>query len=333
MEQGPQSRSSYHLFLSYCRQDLAVAEEFIRVATDRGLAVWYDGLIEGGQDWRSSIVDALTRSSVLLILFSEASNRSTQLIKEIAIADRANKLVIPVLIQNTEPTGAYLYEMASRNWISLYPDPIPRLGSLTDSLLDQIGRHSQADALPGNPIAVPERVPAEEPVAAAATAVRSSVPPATRPTPRSPTPGWFPLKTYDQFFLGPILATDFIWQLTPSAADDSTGAGFGIVAISMYMFVIARRNAKLNRGIWSLASFASYASVFLLLVAFGLVPDLLGNTGPADYTSLAVKLVGLALIAVGLANVLQIVLRKLHLRNIFHGRIHRPLAPQTVISA
>ena len=129
---------SYDIFLSYCRDDQKLAEEFVQLASTRGLNIWYDQMISGGQDWRQAIVETLQHSSALVILFSEASNGSTQLIKELAIADRFGKLVIPVLIQNTEPRGAYLYEMASRNWINLHPDPLSRLGSLVDRLIGQL---------------------------------------------------------------------------------------------------------------------------------------------------------------------------------------------------
>jgi hypothetical protein len=105
VQQEAQPQAKFDLFLSYCHEDRDVAEEFIKRASERGLDVWYDRYIEGGRDWRNSIVDALTRSSALLILFSQASNQSTQLIKEIAIADRGGKLVIPVLIDDTAAAG------------------------------------------------------------------------------------------------------------------------------------------------------------------------------------------------------------------------------------
>ena len=67
------------------------------------MTLWYDQLLQGGEDWRDGIVKALSQSKVLVILFSDASNSSIQLIKELAVADSVGKTVIPVLIENTEP--------------------------------------------------------------------------------------------------------------------------------------------------------------------------------------------------------------------------------------
>src|SRR5262245_18150046 len=143
----------HQIFLSYCRRDDRVAEAFYAAALARNLSVWYDKLIPGGRDWRDSIVAAIEGCEMLLILFSQESNKSRQLIKELAIADRLSKLVVPVLIEDTQPRGAYLYEMAARNWINLHPDPIPRLPALLDSLALQLTARSEDGTVAAPPSA------------------------------------------------------------------------------------------------------------------------------------------------------------------------------------
>jgi hypothetical protein len=82
-----------------------VAEAFYVTASARNLSVWYDKLIPGGLDWRDSIVAAIEGCEIVLILFSEESNKSRQLIKELTIADKLSKFVVPVLIENTSPVA------------------------------------------------------------------------------------------------------------------------------------------------------------------------------------------------------------------------------------
>src|SRR4029450_9752028 len=118
------------IVLSYSRRDEVVADAVVNTAAARNLSIWYDKLIPAGRDWRDSIVEAIEKCDALVILFSRESNNSRQLIKELPIADRFGKLVIPVLIEATEPRGAYLYEMASRNWINLHPHPLGRVGGV-----------------------------------------------------------------------------------------------------------------------------------------------------------------------------------------------------------
>jgi hypothetical protein len=75
------------IFLSYSRADRLIAEQFVKTAAAHGVNVWFDERIGGGEDWRERIVDALDAAKALVILFSEHSNGSRQLIKELAIAD------------------------------------------------------------------------------------------------------------------------------------------------------------------------------------------------------------------------------------------------------
>lgn len=142
------------IFLSYSRRDERVADSVVRSAECRKIDVWYDKLIPAGQDWRDHIVDAISNCDVLLILFSEESNNSRQMLKELAIADRLGKLVIPVLLEATEPRGPYLYELAWRNWAILYPEPLGRIDALLDRLLLQLNELSPAVAITGSVPAV-----------------------------------------------------------------------------------------------------------------------------------------------------------------------------------
>lgn len=120
----------YDIFLSYRRADQAVARKVVEALEARGVRVWWDQKIEGGEDWRDAIVDSLTRSSVLVILFSEECNDSKQLRKELAIADTMDKEIVPVLIEDTQPRGHFLYELAARNWIQIHPNPERKVDDL-----------------------------------------------------------------------------------------------------------------------------------------------------------------------------------------------------------
>jgi hypothetical protein len=104
------------------------------------VGVWYDANIEGGADWREEIVQALTDSDMLAIFFSDDCNNSRQLKKELAVADSLGKPVVPILIENTQPRGAYLYELADRNWIQAWPEPMDRIDELVEHLATLAGK-------------------------------------------------------------------------------------------------------------------------------------------------------------------------------------------------
>ena len=130
----------YDLFVSYRRADRELVASVVRRLEQRGVTVWYDANIEGGADWRETIVEALSSSRMLAIFFSEECNNSRQLKKELAVADSLAKPVVPILIENTQPRGAYLYELADRNWIQAFPDPMAHMDELVEHLATLAGK-------------------------------------------------------------------------------------------------------------------------------------------------------------------------------------------------
>ena len=48
--------------------------------------------------------------------------------------------MVPILIENTQPKGAYLYELADRNWIQAWPDPTARIEELVEHLVALAGQ-------------------------------------------------------------------------------------------------------------------------------------------------------------------------------------------------
>ena len=307
------------IFLSYSHADEVLANEFIDLAASRGLTVWYDQLIEGGHDWRERIVEALHASGALVILFSEHSNASTQLIKELAIADSLRKRVIPVLIAKSEPRGAYLYELAARNWINLFPSPQTRLPALIDKLVaelkirDKQPKLSSASENPMSPL--PKADTRDVPPAAD---IASQSPAASLPQPSSDDSGWFPMDRRDLYILAPLLIAAFSLAVFGTGDTSSAGSGFIIIGCLVYIMVIAVRNARLNRSMSSGKSFASYFAVLAIASSSTLfVPD----GGMAIFLGLLV----LSFIGAVCANVLQVALRRVFQRNLFKRKIAEPI--------
>jgi hypothetical protein len=130
----------YDIFVSYRRTDRELVAKVVSRLEQRGVSTWYDADIEGGADWRETIVEALTQSGMLVVFFSDACNGSRQLKKELAVADSLEKPVVPILIEDTQPKGAYLYELADRNWIQAWPDAASKVEELVDLLAGLAGK-------------------------------------------------------------------------------------------------------------------------------------------------------------------------------------------------
>jgi TIR domain len=313
---------THDIFLSYSHTDRKIADKFIKIASARGLRVWYDQLILGGQDWRGTIVDALNKSTMMLIFFSDETNKSTQLIKELAIADKLGKPVVPVLLENIEPSGAYLYEMATRNWVYLHPDPESRLGWLTDNLLQQLRSDSHRGGL--DPPVTPSRPNAADPVDNPARHQSRSIAVIPKRTAAASaeqaTQNWFPLRYYDPFILGPVLIGISIWTVS---SGDPALLWLNLIVISLYWGILAFRHARENKGIFSVSSILSYAIIGFLIIPFGVFPDWIVGISRSRYyhPGMIGRYILLYLIATAVISILQVVYRRTILRRIFKEKI------------
>src|SRR5437868_6238470 len=122
------------IFISYRRADAAWARLLYDRLRAEGVEAWYDALVGPGQDWRIATAKALEASQIFVLLFSENAAQSSDIAKELAAAVLEKKLIVPVRLQNIAPKGAFLYELASRNWINAYEDTETKLADLAKSL-------------------------------------------------------------------------------------------------------------------------------------------------------------------------------------------------------
>jgi TolB-like protein/Tfp pilus assembly protein PilF len=122
------------IFISYRRTDEAWARLLHARLQAEGVEAWYDVHVGAGQDWRVATAGALQASRIFVLLFSQAASESEDIAKELAAATFSRKLVVPVRIENIEPTGAFLYELASRNWVNAFENREAKLAGLAQSL-------------------------------------------------------------------------------------------------------------------------------------------------------------------------------------------------------
>ncbi len=277
---------TYDIFLSYRRTDQPLAKKLVEVMEARGVRVWWDQMIEGGEDWRDAIVENLTNSTALVILFSEACNASKQLKKELAIADTLDKIVVPVLIEDTKPKGHYLYEMASINWLQIHPNPETKVDGLATRLIAELELEpAKQPAFAAEPIAatpVPGAPIEDEPPIEAST-VRKVVK-QTETARKSPKGlrDYLPFKWYE------ILIAIVLGGLLTLAAEEDLEAGLTanpvydgpvfIMTILLFiaLFVFPFRYYFRGRRVWRAVRyfFLSTMTVAVVLGAVaGLHPD------------------------------------------------------------
>lgn len=227
---GEDVAMEYHIFLSYRRSDQAIARAVVQELEARNVRVWWDQMIEGGEDWRDAIVEGLQGSASLVILFSEECNASKQLKKELAIADTLDKLVVPVLIEDTQPKGHYLYELSTRNWVQMFPKAETKAAKLADKLVSTLNgsgipveTDSPADRLDDvveiNPVAASAPVPSAAPAPARREITTPRQPVKAKPHPKQKDKhrDFLPFKWLD---IIPIVALFFGFFVMMDGLDD-----------------------------------------------------------------------------------------------------------------
>ena len=105
------------VFLSYAREDTARADQVAKGLAAAGLDVFWDNEIPPGTTWADYIEQKLTQSKALIVLWSENSTKS-QWVREEARMGRDKGVLIPVMIDNSQPPFGFGEVQAANlsNW-------------------------------------------------------------------------------------------------------------------------------------------------------------------------------------------------------------------------
>ena len=137
---------NYDVFISYCSEDRKIADALIHHLETKGIRCWIDHRdLLPGFSWRDGIIEALEGNPgiAMVLLFSSASNKSRQVIKEISMADEGNILVIPVRIENILPEGAIKLELQGRHWLDAFEGKEDRIEKAADRIKQTLTRYSE----------------------------------------------------------------------------------------------------------------------------------------------------------------------------------------------
>ena len=109
------------VFISYSHFDKITADAICAKLEQNSIRCWYaprDAAI--GDAWAESIDTAIKKSKVLILVFSDSSNVSVQVRKEITLAINSGLVIIPYRVKNTMPDGAMNYYLSDLHWIDAY---------------------------------------------------------------------------------------------------------------------------------------------------------------------------------------------------------------------
>lgn len=158
------------VFISHSSKDKEIAEKVLNFFEGRGLSCWIAPRdIVPGTEWAAAINAAITASKVFLIIYTVNSAESSQVSREISLAEtKQGVFVVPYKTDDTPLVGSFEYYLVGSHFISADY-------SKNDYKLEEL--YTQVADIVGGTIPQPEIVmkPVEAPISGGSNAVESPI--------------------------------------------------------------------------------------------------------------------------------------------------------------
>lgn len=116
--------SSDAVFVSYARANDMTVLPLVEAAKRAGRKFWLDQQgISAGDGWAGEIVRAIKSAGGVVVMCSQAAFESDHVKREIYLADRYRKKLVPVFIEQAEPPEDFEYFFAGVQSLNLFETP------------------------------------------------------------------------------------------------------------------------------------------------------------------------------------------------------------------
>ena len=110
------------VFISHSSIDKEIADKVCAALEAKGLTCWIAPRdIVPGSEWAVAISNAIAEIKAMVVIYSSNTQQSTQVPKEIALAEKRGKCILPYKIDDAELTGAFEYYLSGSHWIVANP--------------------------------------------------------------------------------------------------------------------------------------------------------------------------------------------------------------------
>lgn len=112
------------VFVSYSRADASFVLPVCDALKSQGKELWLDQEgIDAGESWAGEIVRAIRTVRGVAVMCSKAAFESDHVKREVYLADRYKKRLLPVLIDDTPMPDDFEYFFAGVQWLELHKTP------------------------------------------------------------------------------------------------------------------------------------------------------------------------------------------------------------------
>jgi len=131
---------THDVFISHSSNDIALANVVCSALEAEGINCWLAPRdISPGQDWPEAIVEAITESLALVLIFSFNAKDSEHVQNELAIAVDSGVFIIPLRFDDIPLEGSMQYYLSDKQWLDVTNPPSEsEIQILTETIRSQI---------------------------------------------------------------------------------------------------------------------------------------------------------------------------------------------------
>jgi TIR domain len=112
------------IFVSYSQPDRECAFQLVAQLETDGLGVWIAPRdISPAADWAAEIIEAISTSRIMVLVFSSHCNDSPQVRREVERAVHREVPVLPFRIEDVLPARSLEYFLSTQHWLDAFPPP------------------------------------------------------------------------------------------------------------------------------------------------------------------------------------------------------------------
>lgn len=140
----------HEIFISYSTLDKSIADAVCHSLEENGITCWIAPRdVNPGESYARQIMSSIKSCKVVVLIFSENSNKSEHVENEIDKGFNSGKPIIPFMIDKTEMNDELGYYLGRKHWLIAYPDYREKTADLVSSILRLLGRdHPQMEKGP-----------------------------------------------------------------------------------------------------------------------------------------------------------------------------------------
>ena len=114
---------SHHVFVSHSHDDAPAANLLVKALEERGVVCWVAPRdVPAGGSYAESIINAIEGASCFVLIYSQSSNVSSHVMREVERALKFGVNIVPVRFDDSIPSKSLDYLLATVHWLAIAPD-------------------------------------------------------------------------------------------------------------------------------------------------------------------------------------------------------------------